>query len=397
MKTIYFIYFSILIFSSSSTYSQWVQTNGPYGGTVWSMVYSNSKIYAGTTNGIYITQNGGQNWFQTSLTASTHAITISNTKLIAGVTDNGGYGIYVSTNEGQSWLQKYSSVGIHSFLIYGSKIFAGGGNGIHLSTNDGENWAPLFYTTVTMAMTIKDSIIFAGTQGSGIYRSTNNGIHFYQSPLGFNYYISSLVNNESNIYAGSNVISDGGVFISNDNGTTWAHHLQNVHVNALALSSGNIFAACSYPNNGVYLSTNNGINWIWRSEGFETTDIFSLLVAGDYIYAGAGNTVWKRLLSELIGIKTINSSIPERYNLYQNYPNPFNPETKIKFQVSENENIKITIFNALGQEVKIILNSRVNPGTYEIDYNADNLNSGVYYYKMQAGDFSQTNKMVLVK
>jgi hypothetical protein len=85
------------------------------------------------------------------------------------------------------------------------------------------------------------------------------------------------------------------------------------------------------------------------------------------------------------------------YYLGQNYPNPFNPSTIIEYSLPEASNIKLSVFNALGQQVKIVENVFKNAGNYQVTLNANDLNSGIYFYKIEAGQFSQIRKMILVK
>jgi hypothetical protein len=105
----------------------------------------------------------------------------------------------------------------------------------------------------------------------------------------------------------------------------------------------------------------------------------------------------------LIGIKQINNSIPKTFALYQNYPNPFNPSTKIKFDVSSSspeggkENVKIVLYDVSGKEISVIVNKQLSPGTYEAEFNASGLTSGVYFYRFTAGNISETKKMILLK
>lgn len=91
------------------------------------------------------------------------------------------------------------------------------------------------------------------------------------------------------------------------------------------------------------------------------------------------------------------STVPAIFYLEQNYPNPFNPSTFIKFSLPALLNVKISIYNPLGQKVKIILNKRMESGLHEIQFNAGDLPSGVYFYKIVAGDFVNTKKMILIK
>lgn len=98
-----------------------------------------------------------------------------------------------------------------------------------------------------------------------------------------------------------------------------------------------------------------------------------------------------------IGLLPISTEIPERFSLSQNYPNPFNPATKIRFNISNSANVKLQIFDILGKEVKMLINSAFPPGVYETDFDASTLPSGVYFYRLTAGTFSESKKMVLLK
>jgi hypothetical protein len=83
--------------------------------------------------------------------------------------------------------------------------------------------------------------------------------------------------------------------------------------------------------------------------------------------------------------------------LSQNYPNPFNPQTKIKFAVPKASFIKLIIYDLLGREVTTLVNEELRPGTYEADWDGSNYSSGVHFYKIIAGDYTETKKMVLMK
>ncbi len=104
----------------------------------------------------------------------------------------------------------------------------------------------------------------------------------------------------------------------------------------------------------------------------------------------------------VIGIKNITTTIPQEFKLYQNYPNPFNPVTKIKFDIPANSkwqtaNVKMVIYDIIGKEVATLVNEALKPGTYEVDWDGSKYASGVYFYNLIAGDFSETMRMVLVK
>jgi len=81
----------------------------------------------------------------------------------------------------------------------------------------------------------------------------------------------------------------------------------------------------------------------------------------------------------------------------QNYPNPFNPSTLIKYSVPENGFVKLSVYNLIGEEVSLLVNEEVDAGFYEVTFNAVNLPSGIYFYRLQAGNIIQLKKMVLLK
>ena len=89
--------------------------------------------------------------------------------------------------------------------------------------------------------------------------------------------------------------------------------------------------------------------------------------------------------------------ILNEYALYQNYPNPFNPVTNIRFQLPKESKVVIKVYNILGSEVIELLNEQKGPGIYEIDFNASNLPSGVYFYKISTPEYSNTKKMIVLK
>jgi hypothetical protein len=89
--------------------------------------------------------------------------------------------------------------------------------------------------------------------------------------------------------------------------------------------------------------------------------------------------------------------IPKEFVLYQNYPNPFNPSTTIRFSIPQSSLVTLKIYNALGQEVRTLVNGFTESGLHTINFDASNLNSGVYFYKLDAGQFSEVKKITLIK
>jgi hypothetical protein len=96
-------------------------------------------------------------------------------------------------------------------------------------------------------------------------------------------------------------------------------------------------------------------------------------------------------------INPISGSIPDKFELSQNYPNPFNPITNIKYQIIENGFVNLKIYDIVGREIATLVNKNQTAGTYETKFDASNISSGVYFYKLTSGSFSDVKKLVVVK
>jgi len=103
------------------------------------------------------------------------------------------------------------------------------------------------------------------------------------------------------------------------------------------------------------------------------------------------------LTNPSIGIQNISTDVPSSYTLNQNYPNPFNSETVIRFAVKSQGNVSLKLYSIEGKEVSSLYNGHRNAGTYEFRYNAGNLPSGVYFYRLDINGYSQTRRMVMTK
>jgi hypothetical protein len=98
-----------------------------------------------------------------------------------------------------------------------------------------------------------------------------------------------------------------------------------------------------------------------------------------------------------VWVSNNTQELPKDYQLFQNYPNPFNPTTNIRYQITKNNLITIKVYDLLGKEIETLVNQKQTPGIYEVQFNGSNLSSGVYFYRIQSGDFMQTKKMLLIK
>lgn len=194
-------------------------------------------------------------------------------------------------------------------------------------------------------------------------------------------------------------------------GTTWVDVVVPVELSAFtAISQGNSvilnWSTASEINNSGFDVERKSANSNWSTIGFvqgngTTTD------AKQYSFAdknlAAGNYSYRLKQIDFDGtfaysdIVEANVSLPSQFELVQNYPNPFNPSTKIQFNLPEAGNVKLTVFNLLGQEVKTLINEFKEAGSHIINFNAEGLNSGIYLYRVEANGLSEVRKMTLIK
>jgi hypothetical protein len=141
-----------------------------------------------------------------------------------------------------------------------------------------------------------------------------------------------------------------------------------------------------------------GTSWTWVGSGLWATSVGCLSIYDTTIFLGSGGTgVWRRPLSEIITDVENTTELPQHFSLEQNYPNPFNPTTTIIYGLKERTIVELKIFDVLGREMETIIKGEQDAGNYEIEFNASRLASGIYFYRLQAGEFIETKKMILLK
>ena len=386
MKTLLKI--SLLIFLLTQMhYPQWVQV-GPPGLTIYSLATSGSNVFAGTyLDGLYRSTDDGQTWTQTSLNNGTiHSLAISGSTVLAG-----GNGVYISSDNGQTWAQSSLNItSVNSLTVNGTDIFAGTDSGIYYSSDSGLTWVQTtLYNQIVYSIAISGLYIFAGTI-SGILRSSDYGQTWSQPSL-YNIGVQSIATNGLNVIAGT---WEEGLFYSSDNGETWSYTPALYTVPTLLYNNQYVFAG----SNGVYHSTNHGRTWTDIGQGLPGYVVLTLAVSEEYLYAGMvlDVSIWRRPLYEVVPVE-IEYLNPEQFWLSQNFPNPFNPTTTIKYSTPTPEFVTLKIYDILGNEVATLVNEEKPAGSYEIDFNAAGLSSGIYFYKLQAGRLIETKKMILLR
>jgi hypothetical protein len=170
-----------------------------------------------------------------------------------------------------------------------------------------------------------------------------------------------------------------GLAISSDGGVIWKKYSGNPVLTHSPGEWDGLFIAC-----GTVLHLPGADSLVMWYEG--------LPLRGPVQYIGRAASP---LLPE--GVSESGRTIPTDFELFQNYPNPFNPSTTISYALPHRSHVTLTVFNTLGQKEAELVNGDIDAGYHEIQFNASNLASGVYFYRMQAGSYVETKKLLLVR
>jgi photosystem II stability/assembly factor-like uncharacterized protein len=156
---------------------------------------------------------------------------------------------------------------------------------------------------------------------------------------------------------------------------------------------------CDTDGRGLILKTGNGgESWDVQVEDLSAS-LITIEIKDEYIWAaGEEGLILKSDVTSDIWIDERTKKIyPTKYRLSQNYPNPFNPSTTIEFDLPKASNVMIEVYNIAGQKVQTLLNENIAVGNHQVEFNAEYLSSGVYFYKIAAGEFQDVKKMILLR
>ena len=200
----------------------------------------------------------------------------------------------------------------------------------------------------------------------------------------------------TNLFAGA---YDGDVFLSTNNGSNWNAvntDLTNKVVTAMTIQGTNLFVGTD--GGGVFLSTNNGTNWTGINTGLSNKRLHAMIIHGGTIFAGtAGGGIWKRSLSQITSVESMLNNFPANFTLQQNYPNPFNPSTQITYSIPKLSNVSIKVYDILGQEIATIVNDKKLKDLYTLRWDAQNVPTGLYFYRLVTDEYELTKKMIITK
>lgn len=427
-KYIKYLLIIVFLISTSNSNAQWqkmferLTTINEFTGN------SNYFFCATAPTGIFRSSDNGLSWdtVNTGLASKyVWTITAQGSYIFAG-TDSG---LFRSTNNGNNWSSIHNNIFkkyVYHLACDGQFIYAGTVIGICRSTDHGITWDsinnglpkdPHSNSTVNIgSLTVTNNYVWTSIQAviygiPRLYRSSNNGNNWipviYSGMDSISVY--SLLAKDSILLCGTHK----GVYISRNSGITW-RLIPEISIN-IGLFAFSIIdekdLMIGHYGNGVYVSTNGGINWFTRNEGLYPGEYKScaLYSVGNYTYLGTRPfdtylpAIFRRSTLQLIPVIEQSSEIPIKYSLSQNYPNPFNPSTKIRFSIVSSPRVlggdlvQLKVYDVMGREVQTLVNETLKPGTYEVTFDGSALTSGVYFYKLQCGDFVQTNRMVLIK
>jgi photosystem II stability/assembly factor-like uncharacterized protein len=447
---------SSLLLRSTNAGSTWsTVTQGLKNTLVPSLVCgATGALYVGTTTSIWKTSDRGSTWdlrFSTDVRPEDYIRVISHTypphyvwaltrgagNSVSAIQEwqwfeqgpasfNSSYGhIATTTNEWDSWSD--IKTGLRGISLPGAvrpyagvvgltgEVYVGGDAGFgKLSGGTFDTLGGSLKGKIVVAL-VRDNAdrLFAGTLDFGVFRSTDHGNSWTVASGGLpdlDIYALAL-DSTGRLYAGSGT----GLYTSTNGGTTWATGtgFPSVRVQAIATAPGGhvYVATTSY----VYFSATYGTApWVQLQTGLPIADVSSLTIGPDgEVYAGTwgAGVFWRPAWTGTTAAPgSDQSSLPREFVLEQNHPNPFNPTTTIRYGLPLKTVIRLAVFNALGQQVALLTEGEQEAGYHEVVFDAAGLSSGVYFYRLQAGDpsaggnpadkgraYGETRKLLLVR
>ncbi|MFZ4591536.1 MAG: YCF48-related protein [Ignavibacteria bacterium] len=369
-------------------------------------IVGNQGLFAKTTN-------AGNNWTIVNSLPNFRFNSTSFTSALTGYTV--GFAkdtVYKTIDGGASWqhtcsytnaLSLYHIQFVNSVTGYASgypgkiiKTTNGGVNWISLSTTIGSDLLSLYF--------INDLTGYITSSMGNLLITTDGGNSFSYQFFGTSTYLWCVIFINAN--TGFMSTANGEIYRTTNAGNNWTIHSTGTtqQINYIDFINENTGFAVG---NGVYKTTNGGLNW--NRQIFFSFEYFLWSISittPNIIYAfGDGGAILKTTNGGSIFINNINKEIPSGYSLNQNYPNPFNPTTKIRFDVingfpvraSGNDKVVLKVYDVMGREVQTLVNESLKPGTYEVSFDGSPLTSGVYFYKLITGGFTETKKMLMIK
>ncbi|MCI0450252.1 MAG: YCF48-related protein [Chlorobi bacterium] len=406
----------LLIFLTNKSHSQWFPVTLGASIELRDVYFINpdTGFVCGENGIVRMTQNGGSSWFNTQnlgIGSWTNSIFFINsvTGFIVGSASPGFPIIRKTVFGGFAWNVVFYATGtinnLHS--VHFPDPFTGyavGSNGAILkTTNAGSNW----FTQTSGFFDDFNSVFFTSAMSgvivgyNKILLTTNGGDNWTSQTVSYNlksvYFISPAIGFASGTSGSSGILLE-----TQNGGSSWMTQTFGAPVyelNAMFFTSSSVGYAVGGA--AVILKTvNGGANWSPQVSGVGNwlRSVYFVDASTGFV-VGTSGTVLKTTNGggTPVGIQTSSSGIPEEFSLLQNYPNPFNPSTVISYQLADDGFVTLKIYDVLGKEVAVLVNEELKAGSYETKWNAGAFTSGIYFYKLQSGEFSETKKMILIK
>ncbi len=421
--TALFIFLSIFLLNTQFL-AQWIELNSG----VSTKLNSVSSIKGLTTwacgnNGTVIkSSNMGDNWsngnqFGISANITLNHIYCINENIVFAAGNEGVVTyLYRTINGGTSWdLIKQQSGGKYNalhFIDQNTGILLGdpvGGRwSIWKTVNGGVNWdsTGCFLQQNGSEKGFANSLwasgnnIWFGTDNFRIYNTDNYGANWLARSTGAEKNSSTLwFDFDFNIGLSGNT----NLLRTLNSGNNWNVETIPGSGNVISVtgSAHSSFNWVIRADKKIYLNPHNSNNWELDYTAPNGNYTYVSIERNGYfsgaVFALRDNGGISRTYFLSLGINTISTNIPQTFNLEQNYPNPFNPVTKIRFEIPAAGYVNLSIFDVMGQKIETLVNGKMIPGVFEAEFNASDMPSGVYYYQIKAGNFSQTKKMILVR
>jgi photosystem II stability/assembly factor-like uncharacterized protein len=372
------------------------RNNGIHNTFVSSVLKKDNFLFAAASSGLFRSTDNGVTWSRMYSRGNIACLFHNQGRIFAGVSTTSPSPLFYSNDNGTTWNNADSSLTsryVLGMIKFNDKIFACSEAGVYVSADNGDHWQRRS-TGYFVSITANNAYLFTADLYNKGYKSTDEGISWAQCYTATNT-INAICADTLNVYTCN---WRAGIQVSTNNGTSWTGLNNglppNANVKSLFLKRPIIVAALFQ---GVYLSSDYGSSWRPFNDN-TAVPVNQILADSTNLYAASnGYGVLFRPLSEITAVEVDRNTVVKDFGLFQNYPNPFNPMTEIRYQTPEISHVTLKVFDILGREVATLVNEQASPGTYTTRWDASGVASGVYLYRMQAGTFVTTKKMLSIR
>jgi len=426
----FFNILAVVLFFASPLFSQntWTRQASAYDENFKQVIFTDSLYgwIAGDSGLIIHTTNGGNNWITQNRNPYDYLIDA----------------FFLNRTYGWNIAWRVSGASMQSV--------------IYSTSNGGQNWSTYVYPDSTVLLNtvyfLNQQTGFIGctyTSSKTILRTTNGGTNWQPANVDSNF-ASVFPVKKINFMDANTGFAVGGyldicgvLWKTTDGGNYWTSHTVSAEpYNSIAFPNPNtvVISGGDYEYGvSITYSTDRGANWStyftgyfgigysvsfrtgsegWVSSGFskmflkttdagvswnsfstpESTSVYSVTFPNQKTgWAVGDNGTILKFSGDPIGINNADSEIPDRIRLYPNFPNPFNSSSRIRFEINMPEYVKIIVYDVMGREVSTLVNEKLKGGSYEVNFDGSRLSSGVYFYRLTAGHFTETRKLILMK